>query len=240
MRMSQSLIVSNSNENGPEIFASLQGEGINLGRPTAFLRLAQCNLNCSWCDTSYTWDWRNFDIYVETKKMETIEIEKTIDRLGMSRLVLTGGEPLIQQSSLLSLMYSLHEKGYSIEIETNGTISPNPKLLPLIETWNVSPKISNSRIDLDIRFNETVLKEFVGLRNSYFKFVIQKEKDICEVSELVQYLKIPRERIFLMPEGNTAAKVHQVTEWLAPLCVKRGFRLSTRLHILLWGDKRGR
>jgi 7-carboxy-7-deazaguanine synthase len=236
----KTLIVSNSRTKGPEIFASLQGEGLHIGRPTAFLRLAQCNLNCTWCDTRYTWDWQSFDIHVETKRIDIVEIENAIDNLGMSRLVVTGGEPLIQQASLLPLMCSLHDKGYSMEMETNGTIFPDPELLPIIECWNVSPKISNSLIDSDIRFNEIVLREFVKLPNANFKFVVQKQDDICEVNGLAEYLQIPIERIFLMPEGETAANINEISGWLAPFCINEGYRFTTRLHILLWGDERGR
>ena len=238
--MTKNLIVSNSPTKGPEIFASLQGEGLNIGSPTAFLRLAQCNLNCTWCDTRYTWDWENFDIHTETKRMPIVEVENAIDNLGMSRLVLTGGEPLIQQGSFIPLMFSLHDKGYSIEIETNGTIFPGSELLPIIDCWNVSPKISNSLVDSGLRFNESVLRKFVKLSNAYFKFVVQNRDDISEVKELAEYLQIPIERIFLMPEGETTAKTNEINSWLAQACVNEGYRFTPRLHILLWGDERGR
>ena len=232
--------MSNSIKKGPEIFASIQGEGINIGRPSAFLRLAQCNLTCSWCDTKYTWDWRNFDIHVETKKMNISEIGNAIDYLGMSRLVITGGEPLIQQDNLLSLTALLHDKGYALEIETNGTIFPDDKLLSMIECWNVSPKISNSLVEFEIRIKKNVLKQFAKLSNAYFKFVIQRKDDILEAEELADNYKISREKIFLMPEGNTAEKVNSVSEWLIPFCANGGYRYTPRLHILLWGDERGR
>ncbi len=238
--MTKTLIVSNSTTKGPEIFASLQGEGLHIGRPTAFLRLAQCNLNCTWCDTRYTWDWQSFDIHVETKRMTIVEIENAIDDLGMSRLVLTGGEPLIQQTSLIPLMCSLHDKGYSMEVETNGTIFPDSELLPITECWNVSPKISNSLVDSGVRFNEIALRKFVKLPNAYFKFVVQNKDDISEVNGLAEYLQIPMRRIFLMPEGQTTAKTNEISSWLAPVCVNEGYRFTPRLHILLWGDERGR
>ena len=238
--MPQTLTVSNDKDSGPEIFASIQGEGINVGAPTAFLRLAHCNLSCIWCDTKYTWDWQKFDIRIETRKMDLSEIEALIDNLHMSRLVITGGEPLMQQGNLRELLVNLYNKGYSLEIETNGTIQPDSILVEVTEFWNVSPKMSNSLLDFNVRIRNNALKEFAKLPNAYFKFVIQDSADIAEVKKMIDVFRIPKERIFLMPQGNTMALINRINYWLLPICVSEGYRYSPRLHIALWEDQRGR
>ena len=83
-----------------EIFKSIQGEGPNFGKPAIFLRTAQCNLKCTWCDTKYTWDWKNYDFSKEVKEMTIDEVKDAITELEIKHLVITGGEPLLQQDDL--------------------------------------------------------------------------------------------------------------------------------------------
>ncbi len=119
------LSISRLPNGNPEIFNSLQGEGVNAGRPAIFLRLALCNLKCSWCDTKYTWDWGSYDQSKEVMEMSLADIEYHLLGQYCRYLVVTGGEPLIQRQELKDLLYSLREKGFSVEIETNGTIMPD-------------------------------------------------------------------------------------------------------------------
>ena len=126
-----------------EIFKSIQGEGPNFGKPAIFLRTAQCNLKCTWCDTKYTWDWKNYDFTKEVKEMTIVEIQEKILHLGIKHLVITGGEPLLQQDDLADLLSFLKPDFY-VEVETNCTILPNKKLTDLVDQWNVSPKTENS------------------------------------------------------------------------------------------------
>ena len=101
-----------------EIFKSIQGEGPNFGKPAIFLRTAQCNLKCTWCDTKYTWDWENYDFTTEVKEMTIDEIKKSITDLKIKHLVITGGEPLLQQDDLADLLSFLKPDFY-VELETN-------------------------------------------------------------------------------------------------------------------------
>jgi organic radical activating enzyme len=172
--------------------------------------------------------------------MDLSEIEALIDNLHMSRLVITGGEPLMQQGNLRELLVNLYNKGYSLEIETNGTIQPDSILVEVTEFWNVSPKMSNSLLDFNVRIRNNALKEFAKLPNAYFKFVIQDSADIAEVKKMIDVFRIPKERIFLMPQGNTMALINRINYWLLPICVSEGYRYSPRLHIALWEDQRGR
>ena len=224
----------------PEIFYSLQGEGPTIGTPSVFLRLALCNLACGWCDTKYTWDWEHYDYGREVVSLDTPQVESRILESGCQHLVITGGEPLLQQEELAPLVASLRERSFCCEVETNGTIIPLPELARDIDQWNVSPKLHTSGNALERRELPQVLEFFRQLPNAYFKFVIVAPSDLEAVGALRDRYKLPGERIILMPEGRTAEVVQTRGRWVSEACVKEGFRFSTRLHILLWGDERGR
>ena len=110
------LKVSRQPSGEPEIFHSIQGEGVSAGTPTVFLRLATCNLACTWCDTRYTWDWRNFDYADGVVEMDLDEVERRVRAFDRPRLVITGGEPLLQQAVLAPLVASLAGQGFYCEV----------------------------------------------------------------------------------------------------------------------------
>lgn len=234
------LRVSRQPSGEPEIFYSLQGEGPTIGTPSVFLRLATCNLACSWCDTRYTWDWQKYDYGKEVMSLDTGEVEARILQFGCRHLVITGGEPLLQQRELAPLVASLKGQGFHCEVETNGTIIPLPQLARDIDQWNVSPKLRTSGNAVEQRELPRVLEAFRGMRNAYFKFVIMEPSDIHEVCALRDRYGLPAQRLILMPEGRTADILQIRSQWISEACQREGFRFSTRLHILLWGDQRGR
>ena len=131
-----------------EIFESIQGEGTNAGKPAIFLRTAECNLKCTWCDTKFTWDWKQFDYSKEVKEMSIKEIINSVSKFNVKHLVITGGEPLMQQDDLAELLSFIKPEFY-VEVETNGTILPNNTLNALVDQWNVSPKTTNSGNSLE-------------------------------------------------------------------------------------------
>ena len=102
----------------PEIFHSIQGEGASQGATCVFLSLAGCNLACSWCDTAYSWDGTS-----PVVKLSPEEAATAVLRYPCRRLVLTGGEPLVQQKALPGLLRLLPK--HFVEMETNGTILPD-------------------------------------------------------------------------------------------------------------------
>jgi organic radical activating enzyme len=224
----------------PEIFRSIQGEGVTAGTPSVFLRLATCNLACSWCDTKYTWDWERHDYEREVVTLSPDDVEERLLSFDCPHLVITGGEPLLQQRSLVPLTLSLKQRGFYSEVETNGTLVPEPDMVQAVSQWNVSPKLANSGNDAARREVPDALRAFRGLDSAYFKFVVVEPSDVDEVCGLVDMYDIPTERVILMPEGTTPDIVGARGAWLAEVCAERGFRFSTRLHILLWGDRRGR
>lgn len=221
-----------------EIFGSLQGEGPKAGEPAVFLRLAFCNLKCSWCDTKYTWDWSKYDMAKEVRPMPLEEVEEAIRSYAIKHLVVTGGEPLLQAKRLEPLLRRL--EGYYVEVETNGTVPPPPGLLGLVAQWNVSPKLGNSGNPFEARLKWPALRCFARLPNSYFKFVVVEPADLLEVDALVSELELPPCRVLLMPEGTAPEAIEGRMRWLKGEAARRGYHLSPRLHILLWGNARAR
>jgi len=232
----------------PEIFASLQGEGASLGKPTAFVRLSRCNLACQWCDTAYTWRFSGdnrphrdnlaFERGANQLVLDEADVAERITALGQPRLVITGGEPLLQGAALAK-MVALLPAAMAIEIETNGTVAPHPELDPLVHQYNVSPKLAHSGNPASLALLPERLAAFAADPRAWFKFVIADPDDLSEVLALRDKHAMNPERIFLMPEGTSAAVLHQRLRWLAPLALEQGLRLTDRLHIHLYGDTRG-
>lgn len=237
---SSTLKVSRMPDGAPEIFYSLQGEGATAGTPTVFLRLATCNLACSWCDTRYTWDWKSYDYDSQVMPLTVDSVASIIEQLDCPHLVVTGGEPLLQQRELAPLASRLAERGVYIEVETNGTLAPDDALVNAVSQWNVSPKLANSANRTERRRVPEALEAFRDSGKAYFKFVVAEPADVEEVLGLVSRHALPRDRVLLMPEGTTRQVLEERSEWVAQACADNGFRFTPRLHILLWGDKRGR
>ena len=231
----------------PEIFASLQGEGPSIGRPVAFVRLSRCNLACTWCDTAYTWrfegdnrphrDGLAFERKANQIVLEEAEVAARIMALGQDRLVITGGEPLLQGAALARMVALLD--GMTVEIETNGTVAPHPALNPLVSQYNVSPKLGHSGNPIDSAQIPERLAEWIQKPQAWFKFVVATPDDVAEVIELIAAHSLPRERVFVMPEGTDSETLRTRERWLAPLALQQGLRLTDRMHIHLYGDTRG-
>jgi 7-cyano-7-deazaguanosine (preQ0) biosynthesis protein QueE len=238
--MLPALRVSRMPDGRPEIFTSIQGEGASAGMPSVFLRLALCNLRCAWCDTKYTWDWRNYDYSDQVMTLEAAELADAIRSQPARNLVLTGGEPLLQQEAAGALLAALRAEGFRVEVETNGTILPRPEFAAQVDQWNVSPKLSNSSDSERLRLRKQPLSWFAATGNAWFKFVVAAADDLAEVEQVVVRFRIERSRVFLMPEARTPEDVRRRAEWLVPGAIEHGYRVSPRLHVLLWGDERGR
>jgi len=224
----------------PEIFASIQGEGASLGMPSVFVRLSLCNLHCTWCDTKYTWDWARYDPAAEITRAAVEDIANRVEGMGIRNVVITGGEPLLQQRELAPLAAALKATGHRIEVETNGTVVPELPLAGLVDQWNVSPKLANSENAPAARDVGAALSWFAARPSAYFKFVITEPSDLPEVDGLAKRYTLSADHILLMPEGRDAVTLTERSAWLVELCLEHGYRFTTRLHVLLWGDKRGR
>lgn len=224
----------------PEIFTSIQGEGVTMGLPSTFVRLATCNLRCSWCDTRYSWDWAEFDRKVEITSLEVSDVVARWQRAPVGNVVITGGEPLLQLEGVTALVSELKRIGSRVEVETNGTIEPSAQLGRAVDQWNVSPKLANSGNAAVSRENPAALRWFAHQAHAYLKFVVEQPRDVDEAMDLATRYVVPLERVVLMPEGTDAETIRERSLWLVDECSRRGVRYSTRLHILLWGPARGR
>jgi 7-carboxy-7-deazaguanine synthase len=241
------LTLATDDTGGPEIFASLQGEGPSMGMPVAFVRLSRCNLACTWCDTAYTWRFEGDNrphrdgIAFERKANQvTLSPEETAQRIaamGQNRLVITGGEPLLQAGALAAMLEHLPDM--SVEIETNGTVAAPARLDIRVDQYNVSPKLAHSGNPADLALIPERLDAYATDPRAFFKFVIAAPEDVAEVLELQRRYRIKPAHIFLMAEGTDSATQRARQAWLAPLCLEHGFRISDRLHIHLYGDTRG-
>jgi 7-cyano-7-deazaguanosine (preQ0) biosynthesis protein QueE len=222
-----------------EVFGpTLQGEGPSVGRRCAFVRLGGCNLDCSWCDTPYTWDWRRFRPDEELRHVDTGSVTSAVEAMGVDMLVITGGEPLLQARALLPLLESAGERGWRVEVETNGTVAPPQALVRLVTAFNVSPKLANSGIAEERRIRPAALAALRATGRAVFKFVATGPGDLDEVAALAAAHHL--EPVYVMPEGTTAEVVVAGMRELSEPVLARGFHLTPRLHILLWGESRGR
>jgi len=222
-----------------EVFGpTIQGEGPSAGQRAGFVRLGRCNLDCVWCDTPYTWDWDRFDPAVEVSKTAVPDVVARLEGMDPGRVVVTGGEPLLQQRALIPLLEACAQRGWPVEVETNGTIAPEPRVADLVERFNVSPKTTNSGVTEDKRLKPHALKALVSTEKAVFKFVARDEADLEEIAALVEQHDL--RPTWVMPEGTDAAVVTERMRTLADPVLKRGWHLTPRLHILLWGDERGR
>lgn len=224
-----------------EIFGpTFQGEGTNLGKPCLFLRLGGCNLSCSWCDTPYTWDWTRYDKQEEIKRLTVQEVYDRLKELsqttGVRRLVVSGGEPMLQQKNLYGLINKLRQddQPWVTEIETAGTVSPNT--LVLVDHFTVSPKLANSGDPKERRYHPDVLERLNQAPSSCFKFVVQDASDFDEIDEMVNQHGLSP--VLIMPEGIDGTAISNRLKELAEATLKRNYSLTTRLQVMLYGNQR--
>jgi 7-carboxy-7-deazaguanine synthase len=226
-----------------EVFGpTFQGEGPSMGRRCSFLRLSGCNLRCSWCDTPYTWDWtgvngRAYDPAVERQMLDVDAIVAAIASHRTDMLVISGGEPLLQQRRLLPVLQRMVQRGVRIEVETAATVAPLAEVAAAVAQFNVSPKLSNSGNPLQRRYRPLVLDALQASGKAAWKFVAVGPQDLVEIDELVARHRLAP--IYVMPEGTTAEVVTERMRALAGDVLARGWNLTSRLHVLLYGNRRG-
>jgi organic radical activating enzyme len=155
-------------------------------------------------------------------------------------VVVTGGEPLLQQRALVPLLTLLNGAGMRVEVETNGTVAPDPGVTALISSFNVSPKLRSFAAQRDQlrRIQPEALRTFAESGKAVFKFVAGTHADLEEVATLAAAHEL--QPVWIMPEGTNAESVLENMRRIADDVLHRGWHLTTRLHVLLWGDARGR
>ncbi len=220
-----------------EIYPAFQGEGRNAGMPCVILRLAGCNLHCSWCDTRFAWDWSQYSAKDELRPMTVTEVYEALQSYWPHNLVISGGEPMLQQRSVAILTERLHAEKWHTEIETAGTIAP--KTTEMVKQFNVSPKLCNSGNAMNDRLVPDALRALVLSNRAIFKFVVKESGDFLEVDDLVRRFAIPYPLVYIMPEGTDAKTLNTRAAELADDIRARGYNLAQRLHVLTYGHKRG-
>ena len=219
-----------------EIFYSLQGEGALLGVPSVFVRTSGCNLRCTWCDTPYT-SWSP-----EGEERSVDSIVEEVNRYGASHVVITGGEPMIAPE----IEELTHRLKQHITIETAGTVDTHVRC----DLMSISPKLANStplsreggrwvQQHERLRYQPEILKRLIQLYSYQLKFVIMEEADLAQVRSIVEETGAARTRVLLMPEGVDREVLAERGRWLAEAAKREGFRFTPRLHIELWGNRRG-
>jgi organic radical activating enzyme len=215
-----------------EVFVSVQGEGPSLGRPAVFLRLSGCNLGCTWCDTKYAW-------YGGEELSVDVVAERVLDLLrryrGVSLLVVTGGEPLLQSEELAELLARLRREipYLEVEVETNGTVDPRA-VIDYVDRLIVSPKLSNSGLPEEVRRVSEGVIEVVRTRRDrvYVKVVVEGPEDTEELLRLVKELGVDRDRVYLMPQASTLGELRHKLPTVVEMAIEYGFRVSDRLQIV--------
>ena len=226
-----------------EVFYSIQGEGELTGVPSVFIRTSGCNLRCVWCDTPYaSWNPEGDDMTIG-------QIVAEVKKHPTHHVVLTGGEPMIAKE-IHELARQLKKQGKHITIETAGTISPDGIACDLA---SISPKLANSTPPEGFiepawierheqkRKQPKVLQEWVSSYDFQLKFVLSSHLEIREIEDLVKTIgvSIPSWKVQLMPEGVDSLKLEKTRSVLVDICRKKGYRLTDRLHVHLFGNTRG-
>lgn len=249
---------------------TIQGEGPAAGRLAAFVRLMGCNLSCGWgvapgtdamrCDTGFTWDGDRYDLRAETTHMTAADIIDRLTALAGDRrpiVVISGGEPLLQQqrpafARLLERVGAGRRGhpglGWPVHIETNGTIAPQPFLLARAAAIAVSPKLPHAGPHrghqdpaLHPRWGEVLRCDGDDLPDVYLKVVVRNAQDVALVAARADIgWAVPRHRVWVMPEGTTAAALNYRWPEILEAAIEHGLHATHRLHVLAWGDERGK
>jgi len=223
-----------------EIFHSIQGEGKLAGVPSVFIRTSGCNLRCTWCDTPYS-SWSP-----EGDSVGVGEIMERLARYGSTHAVVTGGEPMIDPDVTM-LTHALKDGGYHVTIETAATVWRDVDC----DLASISPKLGHSTPwERDggrwaasheaHRINVATIRRFMAFPDYQLKFVVDSPDDLGEIDSLLAQIGDYRsDNVLLMPQGVTVAELHARGPWVAEACKDRGFRFCPRLHIALYGNKKG-
>lgn len=212
-----------------------------MGVPSVFVRASGCNLRCVWCDTPYaSWEPQGQTLSVE-------QIVQAVTAFPGRHVVLTGGEPMIMPD-IVPLTDELNACGYHITIETAAT-----RFQPVrVHLASLSPKLRNStpwereggrfaQMHDQARLDFPIIQRWIDHSPDFqLKFVVGDETDLGEIQEILQRLTgwKPAD-VLLMPEGVDAATLQSRAGWVSEACKAMGFRYCPRLHLSLYGNRRG-
>lgn len=246
-----------------DLFYSLQGEGPSFGRRALFVRLMNCNLTCGYskmpatadadadgtmvCDTEYTWNKARYDLAAARTltaaqiwdELLQLDPRTTNPRLEpVDLIVITGGEPLLNRDVVTHLARSARAAGRHVEIETNATVSPDAELLHDGVAFNAGLKLASSAVVRGKRIKPRVIEQLQASGRARWKFVVTCPADIQEITALQEEFGLTQ--VWLSPEGTRPDVVIERMQWMADEALSHGWNLTSRAHVLIWGDERGR
>lgn len=232
-----------------EQFSTLQGEGKYLGVPSYFIRTTGCNLRCAWrnpdgtttlCDTPYT-SWKP----EKGNELNLSQVLETLKGTHIKHVVITGGEPTMQRD-LAGVVDALTSNHYRVTVETNGTFYiPNMRKAFM----SISPKLKNSyaqpegSIEAKMHASknqwEETTRKWMETNDYQLKFVYNGMDDVEEILDIQKRLKVPQRNIYLMPQGITTEQFQQKQKELFQICLNNGWNYTPRMHVDIFGNKRG-
>jgi 7-carboxy-7-deazaguanine synthase len=238
-----------------EVFGpTIQGEGASAGSHCLFIRLAQCNLHCWWCDTPYTWAFTEHKaslhksgvVHSVSEEEMILNAEDVYELLKTkwdvedrpTTIVISGGEPMLQQRELGGLVNMLKIRGNQVEIETAGTIVPVAPWTRRVQ-FNVSPKLDNSGNSVLARRNLEALRTLAEL-GARFKFVVTTMLDFKEIEEIIRLAGIDRTKVWIMPEGTTIEATVEHARLVVDYVLEKGWNITLRNHVIIWGNERAK
>ena len=246
-----------------DLFYSFQGEGPSFGRRALFARLMACNLTCGYaalprtgdtpadgtmiCDTEYTWNAARQDLGTAGTLTST-EIWEELQRLDpatanpslmpVDLVVVTGGEPLLHRDVVTQIAWSARAGGRTVEVETNATVVPGSDLIAAGVDFNAGLKLESSAVPRGKRIKPHVIRQLQDTGRARWKFVVTCATDIQEIVALQHEFGLTQ--VWLSPEGTTADVVVERMQWMADAALAYGWNVTSRAHVLIWGDERGR
>jgi 7-carboxy-7-deazaguanine synthase len=240
------IIPTQKKMNISEIFVSIQGEGRYVGHPSIFIRTSGCNLRCRWgtsgCDTPYTsWFPESNPMTIESILTRIAELKSQHPHI--KEIVVTGGEPLLQQH-LHVLIDELKHLHFFLTVETNGTIRKPLK----IDFVSISPKLKSSvpvgseyeEMHEKSRCNKDAISYWMKHYSHQLKFVVNEQADECEIEDMLTELGINApDHVFVMPQGVTREELSVNSRLCVDICLRHGWKFSPRAHIEIFGNIRG-
>jgi len=204
-----------------ECFLSIQGETTHAGWPCAFLRLAGCNLDCRWCDTAYARD----------EPGEPITVEACIERveaLGVPLVSITGGEPLLQDETPV-LAAALAERGYTVLVETNGSLDIDRIAPPALRILDLKPPSSGC----DGRMDWSNLERL--RTGDELKIPVANREDYDWTRRVLRNADVHPSVTPLLSPVQPDLSPRALADWM--LADRLPARLQVQLHRILWPDR---
>jgi organic radical activating enzyme len=244
-----------------EIFYSVQGEGLNAGRPSLFLRLGGCNLSCPGfgvelvkngqkligCDSIHAVNKTHFRsswTHYKTPGTLIAAMEALVPNSRPFDIVLTGGEPTLyfHNPVLIETLEHFLSRGCEVTVETNATVEIDFDRFPVYKncTFALAVKLANSGETAPRRINDKAIDAVAeNARRAFFKFVLESgslDESLREIEAIIRGRDIP---VYCMPMGESNEMMAQNDKAVFEMCVQKGYCYSDRIHIRVWGKKGG-